>query len=81
MIDLTQEKQRRGYSSIAYKDPDGRWLIGYGSPSWEGQTCTEEEAGTWLEGELEQDPTKMNDIQYEAYLYGPDRAKWTTNEP
>lgn len=32
------------------------------------------------EGAPETDPCKMTDAQYEEYLYGPDRAKWTTNE-
>lgn len=29
---------------------------------------------------IEEDPCKMTDAQYEAYIYGPDRAKWPTNE-
>jgi hypothetical protein len=27
------------------------------------------------------DPCKMTDAQYEEYIYGPNRAKWLTNDP
>ena len=46
---ITQIKQDEGLSLTAYKDTLGNWTIGYGhTPSFEGQTITQNEADSLL---------------------------------